>query len=61
MYHCGCMETYLSQLQGMWLMHIITRIFHAKYDPNRTQDIEVIKVSLWLPWKPSYHSNEVCG
>ena len=50
-------ETYLSHQQGMWLMPFITRVLHAKYDLNRTQDIEVIKVSLWLPWQSSYHSN----
>ena len=53
------METYLSQQQGMWLITIITRIFHAKYDLNKTQDIEAIKASQWLPWQFSYHSNEV--
>ena len=61
MYHCASMETYLSQQQGMWLMPIITRILLAKYDLNRTQDIEVINVSLWLPWQSSYHSNEIDG
>ena len=60
MYYCT-METYLSQQQGMWLMPIITRILHAKYDLSNAQDIEVIKVSLWLPWQSSYHSNEVGG
>ena len=42
-------------------MPIITRILHARYNLNRTQDIKVIKVSLWLPWQSSYHSNEVGG
>ena len=32
----------------MWLMPIITRILHTKYDLSRIQDIEVIKVSLLL-------------
>ena len=32
----------------MWLVLIITRILHAKYDLNRTQEIEVIKVSLYV-------------
>ena len=40
------MVTQLPYQKGMWLMPIITRILHAKYDINRTQDIEVIKVSL---------------
>ena len=42
-------------------MPVITRILHARYNLNRTQDIKVIKVSLWLPWQSSYHSNEAGG
>ena len=33
------MVIYFSQQQGMWsVMPMVTRILHAKYDPNRTQD-----------------------
>ena len=42
-------------------MPIITRILHARYDLNRSQDVQVIKVSLLLLWQSSYHSNMVGG
>ena len=42
-------------------MPIITRILHARYDLNRSQDVKVIKVSLLLLWQSSYHSNMVGG
>ena len=33
------MVIYFPQQQGMWpVMSMATRIFHAKYDLNRTQD-----------------------
>ena len=40
------MVTSLPYQQGMWIMPIIIRILHGKYDINRTQDIAVIEASL---------------
>ena len=40
-------------------MPIVSRDLLTKYELNRTLDKEVIDVSLWLPWQPSFHSNEV--
>ena len=40
-------------------MPVVSRDLHTKYEINRTEDKEVIEVSLWLPWQLSFHSNEV--
>ena len=42
-------------------MSIITRILHARYNLNRSQNIKVIKVSLLLSRQSSYHSYEIGG
>ena len=49
------MGTELPQQRGMWLMPIIPRNLHSKYELNIIKDKEVVEASLWLPWQMSYH------
>ena len=44
------MVTQLPQQSGMWLMPVILRKLHTKYELNSTQDKRVIYITLWLPW-----------
>ena len=53
--------TELSWQQGMWLMHLVSKKLHTKYELNMTQNKGVIEVLSWLPWQLGYHSNKVCG
>ena len=55
------MATELPKQQAMWLVPIVSGNLHSKYQLNMAQDKGVIEVSLWLPWQPSYYSNEVSG
>ena len=42
-------------------MPIVPRNLHSKYELNTAKDKGISEVSLWLPWQPNYHSNEVRG
>ena len=56
MFHLGCHGNCVT-IATRWLADAC----HAKYWLNMTEEKEVIKVSLWLPWQLSYHSNKVVG
>ena len=43
----------------MSLVPIVSKTLHIKYELNTTENKGVIKVWIWLPWQPGYHSNEV--
>ena len=47
--------------QGMWLIRIVSKNLHTKYELNATQNKGVIEVLSWLPWQLGYHSNEAYG
>ena len=50
-YHYGCHSNLVTiATRYTWLMPIILRKVHTKYDLNRTQDKRVIYITLWLQW-----------
>ena len=56
-------ESYWGNLVTITTMYVAgachTKKASYQYDLNKTQDKRVIYVTLWLPWQPSYHNNEV--
>ena len=60
-YHYSCHGNLVTIATRYVVVPIILRKCHTKYGLKRTKDKGVIDLSLWFPWQPSYHSNEVCG
>ena len=55
------MATGLPKQRGMWLMHIVSKNLHTKYELNVTQNKGVIESLSWLPWQLDCHSKAVYG
>ena len=60
-FHCGCHGNKVTIGMRYEAEPIVPLNLPTKHGLNMTQDKRVIDVSLWLPWSPSYHSNEVCA
>ena len=57
-YHDNKTETLITSLSYMSLSFTLTSYLVQSFMDQQIS--MVIKVSLWLPWGPSYHSNKIC-